>query len=91
MKNQSIGIVRQWKEDGLEFTEVIRQEYSANNCIISSGFVEGENKPEVDTMYLQLEKEGIITTQLLLRPDEIAAIAWVAAGSLWTHEMENND
>ena len=40
------------------------------------------------TMYLQAEKDGQATTQLLLRPDEIAAIAWVASGALWSWSMD---
>lgn len=76
----------------LTFTEVIRQEYSGNNCIISSGFVTGAGKPTQDTMYLQLEKDvpgqgHVITTQLHLRPDEMAAIAWCATGCLWSDSM----
>ena len=47
MRNPSVGCERVWTEDGLTFTEVIRQEYGGNNCVISAGFVEGENKPQV--------------------------------------------
>lgn len=74
-----------WHESGLTFTEVIRQEYGGNNCIISAGFVKGENKPEVDTNYLRLEKDGVEPTVLLLRPDEMQSIAWVASGAVWSH------
>ncbi len=59
------------------FTEVSAQEYT--NCKFSAGVVEGH---AVDTMYLMAEKNGVITTQLLLRPDEMAALAWVANGVL---------
>jgi len=45
------------------FTEVIKQEYS--NCKFSGGFVEGH---PVDTLYIRMEKNGVITTELLLRP-----------------------
>jgi hypothetical protein len=71
MRNSSVGCERVWTEDGLTFTEIIRQEYGGNNCVVSAGFVEGENKPEVDTCYLRLEKDGVEPTVLLLRPDEI--------------------
>jgi len=91
MENKSISEGRQWEDNGLIFTENIRQEYPANECIISSGHIVGDNKPKTDTMYLQLEKKGKITTQLLLRPDEMAAIAWVATGSLWSHEIMLHD
>lgn len=87
MRNPSVGIEKVFTEDGLTFTEVIRQEYGGNNCVISAGFVEGENKPEVDTCYLRLEKVGVEPTALLLRPDEIQSIAWVASGAVWAHLM----
>lgn len=65
--------------DNLELTEVICQEYT--NCRFSAGLVEGH---PVDTLYLQAEKDGRITTQILVRPDEMAAIAWCATGVLWS-------
>lgn len=67
-----------------ELTEVCKQEYAGNNCKISSGFVEGMG---VDTVYLKLEKDGVEPTILLMRPDELQAIAWVCAGTLWSGEM----
>lgn len=79
MQNQSIGNDRTWQEDNLIFLETIRQEYS--NCCFSGGTV--LNHP-IDTMYLRCEKDGIVTTCLLLRPDEMAAIGWVANGVLWS-------
>ncbi len=77
MKNQSNGI--RWEEDDLIFEEVIRQEYS--NCIFSAGFV--ENHP-IDTMYLKLERDSNVDTFLLLRPDEMAVIGWLANGTLYS-------
>ncbi len=68
-----------WTEDGMTFTEVIRQEYA--DCAFSAGVVEGH---PVDTMYIQLKRDGVVT-QILLRPDEMAAIAWLASGVLWSH------
>jgi hypothetical protein len=87
MKNKSIESEKVWKENGLTFTEVIRQEYGGNNCIISAGFVKGRNKPKVDTCYLRLEKDNVEPTVLLLRPDEIQSIAWVTSGTVWVHLM----
>lgn len=87
MKNKSIEHSKTWNEDGLMFTELIRQEYTGNNCVISAGFVEGENKPPVDTTYLKLEKDETEPTVLLLRPDELQAIAWVSSGAIWSHLM----
>ncbi len=74
-------------ENNLIFTELIRQEYAGNNCIISAGFVEGDDKPDVDTCYLRLEKDGVKPTVLLLRPDELQSISWVSAGVVWSHLM----
>lgn len=87
MKNPSLKDARSFVEDGNTFFELIRQEYGGNNCIISAGFVEGDNKPEVDTCYLRLEKDEAEPTTLLLRPDEIQCIAWVTAGAVWSHLM----
>jgi hypothetical protein len=79
MKNLSIDDPKQWTDGELQFTEIIRQEYS--NCCFSAGLVTGH---PVDNVYLQAEKDGVVTTQLILRPDELAAIAWVATGVLWS-------
>lgn len=85
VNNKSIKNPKTWTDGDLKFTEIIGQEYTGNNCKFSAGFVEGH---PVDTMYLQLEKDGEVSTQLLLRPDEMAAIAWVATGSLWSELMD---
>ena len=87
MKNKSIKHPLTWKEDGLCFKELIRQEYNGNNCIISGGFVEGENKPTVDIVYLRLEKDGVDPTVLLLRPDEMQSLVWIASGVIWSFLM----
>lgn len=91
MKNRSIKHPCKWKKDGLIFTEIIRQEYGENNCIVRGGYVEGENKPPVDTIFLRLEKDGVEPTTLLLRPDEMQAIAWVASGTIWSHLMGSKE
>ena len=82
MKNKIINTGHAWKENGLTFTEVIRQEYGEkeNNCVISAGFVDGKNKPKVDIIYVKLKKNGVEPRVLLLRPDEAQAIAWVSLG-----------
>lgn len=84
MKNKSIENPKQWTDGNFEFTEIICQEYQ--NCKFSAGKVEGHL---VDNLYFQAEKDGIITTQLLLRPDEMAAIAWVTTGVLWPLLLNN--
>lgn len=70
----------------ITYHEAVAQEYT--NCKISTGFVEGH---PIDTMYLRLERDTDGETgplMLLLRPDEMAAIAYCAAGVLWSHLME---
>jgi hypothetical protein len=89
MENISIKYPCTWKENGLRFTEIIRQEYNGNNCVVRGGYVKGKNKPSVDTIFLRLEKDGIEPTTLLLRPDEMQAIAWIAAGTIWSYLMDN--
>ena len=69
----------------LKYIEVLRQEYSGNDCMFSSGFVEGL---EFDTMYIRLEKQGVEPEIIHLRPDEMACIAWLASGVLWSNEMK---
>ena len=76
-----------YEENGLLYTEIIRQEYTGNNCIISAGFVEGKNKPEVDKIYIRLEKDSVEPTILLLRPDEAQILAWVSSGVIWSYLM----
>lgn len=68
------------------YTEVLRQEYTKNNCVFSAGFVDGH---PIDTMYIRLEKDGEEPTIIFLRPDEMACMAWLASGVLWSSEMRN--
>lgn len=91
MINKSIESPNVWEKDGLNFTETIRQEYTGNNCIISAGFITGDNKPPVDIVYLKLEKDGVEPTVLLLRPDEMQTIAWVATGVVWSYLMSEKN
>jgi hypothetical protein len=88
LKNKSLREYNIYTENGLTFTEIIRQEYSGNNCIISAGYVEGEGKPEVDIIYLRLAKDGVDPTLLLLRPDEAQIISWVSSGVVWSYLMD---
>lgn len=88
IKNKSLHKTIKYKENNLIYTEIIRQEYGGNNCIISAGFVEGKNKPIVDVIYVRLEKDGVDPTILLLRPDEAQALAWVSCGVVWSYLME---
>ena len=76
----------EWDIDGLHYIEVIKQEYE--DISISSGFVEGH---PIDTMYLRLERDHKPEDEIfvLLRPDEIAAIAWCANGVLWSELIKD--
>jgi hypothetical protein len=87
LKNQSLYKKIIYKEKGLTYTEIIRQEYEGNNCIISGGFVKGKNKPKVDTIYIRLEKDNVNPTVLLLRPDEAQILTWVSSGVIWSYLM----
>lgn len=60
---------------------VCRQEYK--DCYFEAGFID-ENP--TDPAYLLLHRDGD-ETLIYLRMDEIAAIAWVINGLLWTDEM----
>jgi hypothetical protein len=85
IKNASASDTVEWTQDGLAFTEIIRQEYGANGCVFSAGMVEGH---PVDTLYLRWLKDGDEGGMLLLRPDEMAAIGWLATGVLYSHHIE---
>jgi hypothetical protein len=67
--------------DGIELYELARQEYGNNNCVFAVGLAEGYPP---DTHYLWIEKEDQKPVVLLLRPDELASIAWLASGALWS-------
>jgi len=69
---------------GHVYEELIRQEYSVNHCVFSGGYVDGDL---VDTVYLRMEKDGVEPTILLLRPDEMQALAWICNGVLWSESM----
>jgi hypothetical protein len=77
-----------FKEKGIKYIEVIRQEYAGNGAIISAGFVEGKNKPKVDVIYIKLEKDNGDPIKLLLRPDEAQTLAWVSSGVVWSYLMQ---
>jgi hypothetical protein len=69
----------------LAYTEVVRQEY-ADGSAISAGLV--SNHP-VDTLYLRFERPEEDATTVLLRPDEMATIAWAAGGVLYSVLMKS--
>ena len=72
-------------DTGLTYEELLKQEYTGNNCKFSAGFVYGDNKPEEDTLYLCLEKDGVEPTTLLLRPDEAQSLIWLLSGVVWSY------
>lgn len=83
--NQSKGLEK-WEQDGLRYTELIRQEYGNNNCIFAAGTVEGHS---VDTMWFSWQRDGDPGGMLLMRPDEMAALAWCINGVLWSHLLDS--
>ena len=68
-----------WEEDGLKFTDLINQPYQ--NCVFSAGAVQGH---ETDTVYLRWERDDGTGGMIMLRPDELAAIAHLATGVMWS-------
>jgi hypothetical protein len=64
------------------YEEVIRQEYE--NCVFSAGIARGH---PVDSLYLKLERNGETDLFVIVRPDEMLALAWCATGVLWSAEM----
>ena len=90
VRNGSMGDSVEWEMDGIRFVEVIRQEYSVNGCVFSAGFV--MNHPnKVDTMYIRWVRtvENNYGGMLLLRPDEMATVAWLASGVLYSENISN--
>ena len=75
-------------KNNLIYTELCRQAYSNNKCIFSAGFVEGDNKPDEDILYLKLEKDNVEPIILLVRPDEAQSLSWVMLGAVWSYLME---
>ena len=69
----------------LKYEEVCDQPYI--NCRFSAGFVTGH--PD-DTIYLRIERSEDISNPLdiLMRPDEAAAIIWVLSGTLWSDAVK---
>lgn len=65
----------------LQFAEVADQLYAGNGARFSAGFVAGH---PVDNMYFRLERPGEDDVVILLRPDEVAIIANLLTGVLWS-------
>lgn len=77
------GIEVEYEGSTITLIEVNAQPYE--NCVFSSGFVSGH---AVDTMYLRaIRDSGEDDWLILLRPDEMAAMAWLIGGTLWSNEM----
>ena len=73
---------------GRDFYESSCQEYTGNNCIFATGLISDESAiPACDTMYIAIEKDGEDALVIMLRPDEMAAMARNIAGALWWHLM----
>lgn len=61
--------------------EVMRQEYAGNGAVFSSGFIEGH---PIDTMYIRFQRPNDDETCIALRPDEMAIVANLVTGVLWS-------
>lgn len=72
-----------WHDGENSFRELIRQPYS--NCTFSGGQVLDH---PIDTLYIKWDRHGGEAGWLLLRPDEVAALNWIAAGLLWSVHVE---
>jgi hypothetical protein len=82
-----------WLHGDATCTELIRQEYTGNNCVLSGGAVKNAKVPE-DVFYIRMEKDGEEPLTVFMRPDEIAAMAWICSGLMYSYAMQggkNND
>lgn len=91
MHNPSIGEERVFELDGVTYRELVRQSYQ--NMTISAGelvdgVVEGHER---NTVYLRFEREDGDYTHVDLTDDEMAAVAWVCSGTLWTRLRYGNE
>lgn len=77
--NEALLAETTWTHNGLSFRELVRQSYE--NSAISAGTVEGAG---VDTVYFRWQKDSDEGGMLLLRPDEVAAISYVASAVTWS-------
>ena len=69
--------------------EVIKQPYQ--NCTFSAGFCSGDVECHDDVLYLKLDRPPEEPILVLLRPDEMAAIAYCASGALWSNELKRKE
>lgn len=83
LTNQRINIKNKALVSDYIYTESISLPYQ--NCIISVGEVKGH---PVDTLYLKFGRNNDTALTILLRPDEMAAIAYCATGVLWSYLEE---
>jgi len=65
---------------------LINQPYA--DCDFSAGMVADA---EPDTLYFRLVRDGEEPLIILLRPDEMQAIAWVCNGALWSQSVLNDE
>jgi hypothetical protein len=70
---------KSWTVGDFTFTDLITQPY--NNCVFAAGVVDGH---PVDDVYIRWERNDGTGGMLMLRQDEMAAIAHLATGVLWS-------
>lgn len=80
---------REWSQGiggyDCQFFETIRQEYE--DIYFAAGRVVGH---PIDSMFLAYGRNAEEAKMLLLRPDEMAAIAWCATGALYNVELRSH-
>lgn len=78
----------EWTADGLTYREHIVQPYP--NMRISAGLIVAGAEPghERNSVYLRFEADDGRETFVCLTDDEMAAVAWVASGVLWSRLIE---
>lgn len=81
------GVDVQYEEMTLTKYEVDRQTYAGNGAYISAGYLGGH---PIDTMYVEFGAKDVPNaepTTVLLRPDEVASIAWLCSSLLFSREI----
>jgi hypothetical protein len=71
------------RADVVTLYPVISQPYT--NCVFRAGLCEGA---DVDTVYIEMERDGERDVLLLLRPDEMAALVYCMGGALYSKLIE---
>lgn len=94
--NEFVTLCETWEKDGITYAEMCRQSYV--NLLFSAGTMSanppkvGHERNEVFFRFARIDADGNETGDggmLELTRDELAAIAWVCNGALWSVLMPN--